>query len=109
MSAQSLIAIMALFDAEPSLIPILEEHLDDFDGAVLPHLLLSDVMRWIVSHREDSRIVESVFGWMESRLDDPIDDVGQLVLTSGVEMLPNPGELGSELRRMLPASLARYT
>lgn len=51
MSAETVAAIGALIHANPELLPILEEHLTDNEGEVLPTVLLDDIVRWMVAHR----------------------------------------------------------
>ncbi|HZE66750.1 MAG TPA: hypothetical protein VE081_08985 [Sporichthyaceae bacterium] len=50
MSDGSRVAMIgALFHDHPYLMPILDEHLDDNEGEVLTHLVLSDVIRWMAT------------------------------------------------------------
>lgn len=64
MSASTIAAAAALIDAHRALIPLIEEHLEDNDGEILPHLVLSDVIRWLVAHREtDPQSCNSVSGY----------------------------------------------
>lgn len=51
MSDNTVAAIGALIDAHGDLLPVLEEHPIDNEGEVLPHLVLADVVRWLVGHR----------------------------------------------------------
>lgn len=109
MSAETVAAIGALVDEHRELLPILKEHLEDMEGEVLPHLVLADVIRWMVAHervRPDS--CRSILDWMERRAHDPAQDVRNLVLVSGVDLIPNPGQPGSGLRDLLGPTLRSF-
>ena len=93
--------------AFPELLPILQEHLADNQGEVLPHLFISDVGRWLAaSVGHNPQLAGNVLAWLEVERakDDP--DVGNLIDDSFVEMLPFPGESGEELRSLLGPVMA---
>ncbi len=48
MSAATEAAIEQLIAAHPVLAPILVEHREDNFGETLPHLVMADVVRWLV-------------------------------------------------------------
>jgi hypothetical protein len=107
MSASSVAFIGALMYRYRELLPILDEHLGDNDGQVLPHLVMADVMRWLVAHRvEEPALIRSVLDWLETAYTDGDDDVRDVIAVSGVEMIPDPGQPGEELRMSLGAHLA---
>ena len=102
MSANTVAAIGALIHAHCDLLPVLEEHLTDNEGEVLPHLVLADVVRWLVEHRATHPdVCRSVLAWLEQELIDGPEDVGGLITVSGVVMIPDPGQPGAELRDLL--------
>ena len=102
MSAATESAIGRLVAAYPVLVPVLAEHLEDNFGEMLPNLVMSDVIRWLVAHLEsDPGVCRSVLEWMESAFQEGPDDVRGLIVVSGVEMIPDPGEPGSGLRATL--------
>ena len=102
MSANTVAAIGALIDAHRDLLPVLEEHLTDNEGVVLPHLVLADVVRWAVAHRASHPdVCRSVLAWLEREFDDGPEDVRGLITVSGVVMIPDPGQPGAELRDLL--------
>jgi hypothetical protein len=106
MSAATVAAIGALIDAHRDLYPVLEEHLIDNEGEVLPHLVLADVVRWLVGHRASHPdVFRSVLAWLEREFNDGTEDVRGLITVSGVLMIPDPGQPGSELRDFLGPSL----
>lgn len=102
MTAQSIAAIGALIDSNRELLPVLEAHLVDNDGEVLSHLVMSDVIRWMVAHLKcDPVTCRSVLSWMEHEYVRGPAEVRDLLVVSGVHMIPDPGVPGSELRGML--------
>lgn len=106
MSAATEAAIEQLVAAHPDLAPVLAEHLEDNFGEMLPHLVMADVVRWLVAHRDsDAAVCASVLAWMETGFSEGPEDVRGLIAVSGVELIPDPGEPGSELRDMLGPAL----
>ena len=102
MSAVTVAAIGALFGAHRELLPVLEEHLVDNEGQILPHVVLADVIRWLVEHRNSHPdVCQSVFAWMEQVFIGGSHDLRGLITVSGVVMIPDPGEPGAELRELL--------
>lgn len=102
MSAETVAAVGALIHANRDLLPVLEEHLADYEGEVMPTILLDDVVRWLVQHRTSHPIVcQSVLAWLEAQLADASDAVRGLITVSGVVMIPDPGQPGAELRELL--------
>jgi hypothetical protein len=102
MSAYAIAAIGALLDAHRQLVPILEEHLIDNEGEVLPHLVMADVVRWMVEHRTSHpEVCRSVVAWLEEEFRRGPEEVRGLITVSGVEMIPDPGQPGAELRELL--------
>ncbi|MGB3772297.1 MAG: hypothetical protein WBA00_14255 [Rhodococcus sp. (in: high G+C Gram-positive bacteria)] len=90
------------------LMPILQEHLDDNEGELLPHLFLSDVFRWLVANRVSCpEVVQGIFDLLETAYEDAgeRDDVRDLIAVSGVEMIPDPGQPGAELRTLMGTRL----
>lgn len=106
MSANTVAAVGALIDAHRDLMPVLEEHLIDNEGEVLPHLVLADVIRWLVDHRlSHPDTCSSVLAWLEREYVDGAEDVRGLITVSGVVMIPDPGQPGAELRDLLGPAL----
>lgn len=107
-SAVTVAAIGALIDANRELVPVLEESLADNDGEVLPHLVMADVMRFLVSQRGSNvAVIRSVLDWMEVAYQRGPDEVRGVIEASGVLMIPDPGEPGSEMRERLGVNLRR--
>ena len=90
-----------LVEVQPALRPELEEHIDAF-GEMHSHVFLSDVMRWLIPRiATDPMVVRSVIDWLEERYITGPEIVRNMIVVSFVEMIPSPGEVGSELRDML--------
>lgn len=108
MSASSVAFIGALTYTYRELLGVLEEHLEDNEGEVLPHLVMSDVIRWLVAHRKtDQALVEEIFSWISRAYTDGDDQIQNVIALSGVEMIPDPGQPGSELRNLLSPELSK--
>ena len=85
MSAETVAAIGALIHANPELLPVLEEHLADNEGEVLPTIVLDDVVRWLVAHRATHPdVCRSVFAWLEQELSDASDAMRGMITVSGI-------------------------
>ena len=88
------------------LLPLLEEHLQDNDGEVLAHVLLSEIIQWLNQHyKEHPVLCRQVWNWLEQAYIQGDDDERDLVAASGVDLIPRPGLPGSEIRFMLGPSL----
>lgn len=108
MSASTVAAIGALVDAYRQLTPVLAEHLEDNDGELLPHLVMADIIRWLVDHRAtDPDVCRAILDWLELEYTRGPEEVRGLITVSGVEMIPDPGQPGSELRSLLGPELRR--
>ena len=106
MSASTVAAVSALIHAHRQFIPLLDAHLVDNDGEILPHLVMADVVRWLVEHYDtDRETCRSVLEWLEAEYERGSADVRGLIVVSGVEMIPDPGMPGAELRDMLGPAL----
>lgn len=87
------------------LLPILDEHLSDMDGVLLPHLVMSDVVRWMVVNEDDVDACAAMWSWLEDAYVFGDSDERDLIAASGVEMLPDPHEPGATLRGFLGPAL----
>jgi hypothetical protein len=86
----------------PELMPVLQQHLDDWDWEVLPSLLMSAIVEALASRVDgEPAFVQRVVDWVEAEFDGADDDVGALVRDSFVEMLPMRGEQGTSMLGML--------
>ncbi|WP_019876260.1 DUF7674 family protein [Sporichthya polymorpha] len=106
MSATTVSFACALVYHHPQLLPILEDHLEANDGEVLPHLLLSDVIRFAAANwSSQPAMAASIMRWIDNAYACGDEATQELIVVSGVEMIPDPGEAGSELRHLLGEDL----
>lgn len=89
------------------LMGVLEEHLEDNDGQVLAHPLMSDCVRWMVATVESRPAdVQAMVDWLDEAFELGDDREKEVLWQSMVDMLPTaPGERGVEIRRMLGPNL----
>lgn len=92
----------------PALRAPLDDHLDDNEGEILPHPLMSEYERWAEGalHSDDSRLSEFL-EVLEEAYTSGGDEIENLVSVSFLEHLPPPGETGSEIRERLGPALRR--
>ena len=94
----------------PAQLPILQEHLEDNEGELLPHLFIADIHRWaerIVKCEPDSRGLEHLLRILEQAWGEADPDITELISVSFLEHFARPGEPGSELRSMVGAGLGK--
>ena len=107
MTAATVHAVEALVAAHPQLAPVLAQQVSDNDGMLLPHLVLADIMRWLVDHRKsDPAVCAAVMEWLERAYENGPENVRGLITVSGVAMIPDPGQPGADLRSLLGPRLA---
>ena len=93
---------------EPRLGPVLNESHAYFEE-LLPHLVMGDFVRWMIDHSNTDRAAcAQLIEWWESRVVDGPEDVSELIVVSGVENLPDPGQPGSSLRELLGPELRKF-
>jgi len=85
---------------------VLAEHLHENDEEVLPHLVMSDGMRWLVEHRDQETRCQDILSWLENAYMAGDDHERDVIVLSGVTMIPDPGRPGSELRVWLGPALS---
>ena len=95
-----------LIEEAPELEPLVQEHLADQEGELLPYLLMGDIAQWLHEHSETNpgRVGE-LLGWLEDEFARGDFDTRNLIDVGIVEMLPALPEgaavldlLGPELR-----------
>ena len=113
MSALTVSFMGALTYAHPWLLPVLDEHLVDQEGEVLPHLLMADIERWaeseLLSVGPQSRRLLDLLRFVEAEFAAHHDDeVGEVVSASFLEHLPRHGDVAARLRELVgPVCRAR--
>ena len=111
MKAATVAFVGALVYRFPVLRPLLQEHLDDQKGEVLPHLFIADVERWVETgvksgDRTRREQVRALLDFLETAYSQGDADVEELISVSFLEHLPRPEETGSEIRSMVGPVLA---
>jgi hypothetical protein len=102
MRAGAVSMICALVYQFRSMLPLLALHLEENDGQVLPHLVMSDIVRWMVEIRQSQPdVCRDVLAWLEGAYEVGEEYERDVIATSGVEMIPDPGDPGAELRDLL--------
>ena len=106
--ASTVAVIGAMVHKHPELMPILQEHLDDQEGEVLPHLVIADVEQWVEDRWPvDKAQVTRLLEWLEPVFATADDDVADLIAVSFIEHLPCSGP-GSEIRESLGPAMREY-
>lgn len=107
-SSDAVAGIGALIYAHKDLLPLLDEHLENNYGQVLPHLLITDVVDWMVENRTvKPDVCRSIMGWMEREIVAGPPYTRNMIDVSGMEGMPGPTERGKELREMYGPNLRR--
>ena len=111
MSASTVAFVGSLAYQFPALRPLLQVHLDDQDGEILPHLFMADLERWAeaqIQARDEAShlLLEQVLAFLEMAYSTQGAEVEELIAVSFLEHLPRPGEPGAELRTLVGPNLA---
>jgi hypothetical protein len=85
----------------------LDQHLDDNDGEILPHPLMSAYERWAeAAVRAGDSDLTPFLAFLEDAYESGGEEVGELISVSFLEHLPRPGEPGAELRDRVGPAMA---
>jgi len=91
--------------------PLLQTHLDDYDG-LLPHLFLADATRWLVARQmasgAEDGVLQAMLAFLENQFDSGGDHIEELLAVSVLETLPLKGEAGSEIRGQLGPTMSEH-
>ena len=107
--------VRQLAGISPVLDAMLEEHLKDNFGEILPHVFLGDITRHAVAMCENAesgrslgaqRELKSLLDSMEHAYATGNTEVQELIAASFLENLPANGEPGSALRLMIGPKLS---
>jgi hypothetical protein len=93
----------------PQLNPILEEHMRDNFGEILPTVFFGDLARWIeatyakddASQNGDGTTLGPLFAFLEESFAAGDTEVQELISVGLLENLPGPDEPGSAIRELL--------
>jgi len=114
MSVGSMAFVNQVAGLSPTLKVLLEDHVKDNFGEVLPHVFLGDVTRHVIAlvqapASDDSlavrREVKNILDTMEHGYATGNSEVQELIAASFLENLPAKEEPGSEIRGMVGPSL----
>jgi hypothetical protein len=93
----------------PALVGLLQEHLKDQEGEILPHLFMADLERWIEAELEwkgggPTELIKQILDFLEEAVGRD-DEVAEVIHASFLEHLPRPGERGAQIREKLGPAL----
>lgn len=108
MRAGEVAFVGALAREVPELLPLLQEHLDDYDG-LLPHVWLGDVTRWAIQQFKANPAdpsLKKTLKLMEQTLSrEGAQAEQELVSASFVENLPRPDDAEAGILEMAGPSV----
>lgn len=108
MRARQVALLGALAWRFPPLREVLDEHLADNDGEILPHPLMSHYERWAeLAVRDSDPSLNEFLAFLEHAYASGGDEVEELISVSFLERLPRPGQHASELRELVGPNLRR--
>ena len=85
----------------PMLLPLMEEHLADQEGELLPYLFMADVARWAnASYVEHPDVVGGLIDWLEREFEEAAAPEKDLIALGFVEAIPFPPEGAPLLLRL---------
>ncbi len=111
-SAATVAFVGALVYRFSALLPLLQDHIEEQEGEVLPHLFMADVERWVegeVKSGDSSRCaqVQAMLNFLETAYSTTGGDVEELISVSFLDHLPRPGDPGCEIRCMVGPILTK--
>lgn len=111
MSAATVPFVCAMAYRFAELRPLLQDHVDDNDGEVLPHLFLADVERWVESEATrgasgNGSVFDSVLAFIEEAYDSGGAEIEELISVSFLEHLPRDGLAAASINSRIGARLA---
>jgi hypothetical protein len=95
---------------------VLEEHMQDNFGEILPHVFFGDLTRYVVSlaseggtATEFARLCEmyEILDYLEEVYSSGDEELSELISVSFLENLPRPGEVGSQIRDIVGPNLTK--
>jgi hypothetical protein len=108
LDAENLAVVGALVDRCPSLLPVLDAHLDDYEH-LLAHLFFGDVVRWAVRrHLDDSEDAELATGLALLEQHFAKNQADELIAVSFLENLPAKADPGAGIRQRLGPTMTKH-
>jgi hypothetical protein len=108
MSEHTISFVRSIVARFPGLTTLLDEHIENNFGEVLPHVFFGDVTRYVLSlvaTNDDSlsprRELRDVLDYLEEAYTGGDEELQELIAVSFLENLPRPGETGAGIRGML--------
>jgi hypothetical protein len=95
-----------LVEELPELRPILDEHLADMEGELLPHVLFDDISSWAIAQDPRSFALVRLLGLLDEACAAGPVEVVNLVTVSFVENLPEDSPIWHRLSPRLAAALS---
>lgn len=114
MSAKTVAFVRSLVERFPRLVGLLDEHIEDNFGEILPHLFFGDLTRYVVSlflaardggDKSTRQELRAILDFLEQSYASADDEVQELISVSFLEHLPRADEDGYELRKMVGRNL----
>lgn len=94
---------ICLVEEFPDLAPVMEEHLEDQEGELLPYLFMADVARWAQLHFPSAAgEVGRLIDWLEVEFAKAQPTEKDLIGLGFVEVIPFPPEGAALLLRLGP-------
>jgi hypothetical protein len=101
-----------LIERFPAIQPIYDEHLEDNNGELLPHLLCGDLTRWAILLYSQSdcdtnarELLTAFLHFLENAFRESDDNVRELISVSILENFPSSGEDNYGIRDLLGPEL----
>ena len=92
-----------LVEEAPELEPLVQEHLADQEGELLPYLLMGDIAQWLHEHSEtDPGRVGELLGWLEDEYAQAATAEKDLIGLGFVEAIPYRPDGAPLLMRLGP-------
>lgn len=115
MNEQAISFVRSMVVRFPGLSALLEAHVEDNRGELLPHVFFGDVTRYVLSlvlaaidgGLPPRRELRDILDYLEEAYAGGDAELQELISVSFLENLPRPGEPGAEIRKMVGPNLGR--
>ena len=116
MNKRSIQVVESLAGCSSGLRVLLEEHSKDNGGEILPHVFFGDLTRYALSLLPDTRSVgeplqkhelREILNRLEEAYSENDSEITELISVSFLESLPQPGDVGSQIRDLIGPNLKK--
>lgn len=116
MSERTVAFVRSLVSRFAGLRELLEEHVEDNFGEILPHVFFGDLTRYILSLLSAATAggglpprseLREILDYLEEAYSEANEEIQELISVSFLENLPRPGENGSQIREMIGRQLRK--